>query len=305
VVIEHASWAGPSTITAVPLTALQYDDQHPEWGPGGVDPAAWWSRLGGGDPTEWPRLPAPPAAPLEPAYRDRLREFGETVHWRMPQLLGRERELAEIAAFATGQDSYRWLVGGAYTGRSALMYEAVTVGLPDDTKWVHERSGQADERSVVSGARRGSRRGAVPPDGRLRCCHRRDHRVGTFPVSESSRQVSGAIGRAAMAGERAITIDLGDDDKLVVVAEQIGPALVADEDIVAKLEKVTGSIEKVSRGVLDALRRVEPNKATVELSFSLAIEAGQLVALFGKGKGEASITATLEWSKSSGASSTK
>jgi hypothetical protein len=108
-----------------------------------------------------------------------------------------------------------------------------------------------------------------------------------------------------MAGERTIAIDLGDDDKLVIVAEQIGPALVADEDIVAKLSKVTGSIEKVSRGVLDALRRVEPSKATVELSFALAIEAGQLVALFGKGKGEASITATLEWSKSSGASSTK
>ena len=50
----------------------------------------------------------------------------------MPQLLGRQRELAEIAAFATGQDSYRWLVGGAYAGKSALLYEAVTVGLPDE-----------------------------------------------------------------------------------------------------------------------------------------------------------------------------
>jgi WD40 repeat protein len=132
VVIEHALRAGPSTITAVPLTALQYDDQHPDWGPGVADPPAWWSRLGGQAPAEWPRPPAPPAAQWEPAYRDRLREFGQTLHWRMPQLLGRQRELAEIAAFATGQESYRWLVGGAYAGKSALLYEAVTVGLPDE-----------------------------------------------------------------------------------------------------------------------------------------------------------------------------
>jgi hypothetical protein len=131
VVIEHAPRAGSSTITAVPLTALQSDDTHPEWGPGVADPAAWWSRLGGPAPAEWPRLPAPPAAQWEPAYRDRLREFGETLHWRMPQLLGRQQQLAEIATFATSEDSYRWLVGGAYAGKSALLYEAVTVGLPD------------------------------------------------------------------------------------------------------------------------------------------------------------------------------
>jgi Trypsin-like peptidase domain/WD domain, G-beta repeat len=132
VVIEHAPRAGPSTITGVPLTALQHDDQHPEWGPGVADPAAWWSRLGGGGPAEWLRLPTPSVAQWEPAYRDRLREFGETLHWRMPQLLGRQRELAEIAAFATGEDSYRWLVGGTYAGKSSLLYEAVTVGLPDE-----------------------------------------------------------------------------------------------------------------------------------------------------------------------------
>ena len=100
-----------------------------------------------------------------------------------------------------------------------------------------------------------------------------------------------------MAGERAITVALDDNTQLVVVAEQIGPALVADDEVVAKLGKVTGSIERVSREVLDALKRAAPTTATVELGFSLAIEAGQLVALFGKGKGEASITVTLEWSK--------
>ena len=50
----------------------------------------------------------------------------------MPQLLGRERELSQIAAFATGSEGYRWLAGGAFTGKTALLYEAVTVGLPDE-----------------------------------------------------------------------------------------------------------------------------------------------------------------------------
>ena len=50
----------------------------------------------------------------------------------MPQLLGRELWLRRIAAFATGQSPYQWLVGGAYAGKTALLYEAVTVGLPDE-----------------------------------------------------------------------------------------------------------------------------------------------------------------------------
>jgi hypothetical protein len=61
-----------------------------------------------------------------------VREFGRTLGQRMPQLLRREQELGEIAAFATGAAGYRWLVGGAYAGKTALLYEAVTTGLPDD-----------------------------------------------------------------------------------------------------------------------------------------------------------------------------
>jgi hypothetical protein len=98
-----------------------------------------------------------------------------------------------------------------------------------------------------------------------------------------------------MSDERKVTVDLGDDLKLVVVAEQKGPELVADEDVIAKLSQVTGSIERVAREMLEAVKRAAPSKATVELAFGLAIEAGQLVALFGKAKGEASITVTLEW----------
>jgi Trypsin-like peptidase domain/WD domain, G-beta repeat len=129
VVIEHAQREGSSAITAVPLTALEHDSAHPGWGPGVADPAAWWSRLGVASVEELKRLPAP-AERTQPAYRETLREFGRTLHQRMPQLLGREKELAEIASFASGPSGYRWLVGGAYAGKTALLFEAVMVGLP-------------------------------------------------------------------------------------------------------------------------------------------------------------------------------
>jgi WD40 repeat protein len=132
VVTAHAPREGPSAIMAVPLTAVQAEPGREGWGPGVADPAAWWSRLGVTGIGDLQRLPLlPPPRPL-PAYRWTLREIGWTLHERMPQLLGRERELTQIASFAVGREGYRRLEGGAYTGKTALVYEAVTVGLPDE-----------------------------------------------------------------------------------------------------------------------------------------------------------------------------
>ena len=90
---------------------------HPDWGPGVADPVAWWARLGCRRSRRPAAAAGSAAASTGPAYRATLREFGRALHQRMPQLLGREHELAEIAAFATGGEGYRWLVGGAFTGR--------------------------------------------------------------------------------------------------------------------------------------------------------------------------------------------
>jgi hypothetical protein len=131
VITEHAPREGPSAITAVPLTRLEHDPVHSGWGSGVNHPPAWWARLGVTGLGDFQPLPASPKR-QEPPYWATVREFGRTLHRRMPQLLGRERELAEIAAFATGPPGYRWLVGGAYAGKTALLYEAVTAGLPDE-----------------------------------------------------------------------------------------------------------------------------------------------------------------------------
>ena len=52
VVTEHAPREGSSAITATPVTAVERDPAHPGWGPGVVDPDAWWARLGVSDADE-------------------------------------------------------------------------------------------------------------------------------------------------------------------------------------------------------------------------------------------------------------
>jgi hypothetical protein len=102
-----------------------------------------------------------------------------------------------------------------------------------------------------------------------------------------------------MDGERTRTLKVKFDDvgTMFVVVQPVGETPVSDAGIVAKLSTITSSIERVSHDMLDAVRKAGPTKATVELGFGLAVEAGQIVALFGKGRGEASIKVTLEWSR--------
>jgi hypothetical protein len=104
--------------------------------------------------------------------------------------------------------------------------------------------------------------------------------------------------------ETLVLAELTDGTKLAIRAEQVGPALASDEEMIAKFETVAKAIEAVGRDVLMAARRVSPQKATVELAFGLAVESGHLIALFGRGKGEASIKVTLEWAKADASDAT-
>jgi hypothetical protein len=94
VVTEHAPREGPSAIMAVPLTALQADPAHEQWGPGVADPGAWWSRLGVGGSGDLQRLPVPRPPRAEPTYRaarsaelttNQLQKIAEMIA-AMPQL---------------------------------------------------------------------------------------------------------------------------------------------------------------------------------------------------------------------------
>jgi WD40 repeat protein len=131
VVIEHAPRDGASAITAVPLSALEFNPAHPRWGPGVGNARDWWARLGVAGLRELRHLPIREVRP-EPAYWATVQE----IHRRTPQLVGRERELAELAAFATGPDGYCWLKGRAWAGKSALIAEAVTAARPQSVDGV-------------------------------------------------------------------------------------------------------------------------------------------------------------------------
>lgn len=99
--------------------------------------------------------------------------------------------------------------------------------------------------------------------------------------------------------DQLVPVQLDDDLRIVVSAQPVGQVLVAETDIVGRLDRVAASVERVSREMLEAAKRAAPTRATVELGFTLALEQGQLVALLGKAKGEASLTVTLEWDRAS------
>ena len=125
VVVEHAPREGASAITAVPLNALEYDPVHPGWGSGVDNAPQWWARLGVSGLGELRWLPARKTR-REPAYWATVR----AIHARTEQLEGRTRELADLAAFATGPGGYRWLTGQAWAGKTALAVEICTSARP-------------------------------------------------------------------------------------------------------------------------------------------------------------------------------
>jgi WD40 repeat protein len=149
VVCEHLPRQG--TVTFVPLTALHHDPERPLWGPGVADPQAWWNLLGA--PRGLRNLVALPPA-REAPYQARLREMERALRARMPRLEGRERELQDLEEFATGPVGYRWLEGGAFTGKTALLLTAVTAGLGDDVDvvsyFLSRRSADADANHFLS-----------------------------------------------------------------------------------------------------------------------------------------------------------
>ncbi len=60
-------------------------------------------------------------------------------------------------------------------------------------------------------------------------------------------------------------------------------------------EKVTQAIEGIARKLSDTWKKVEPDKAAVELGVEFAWESGDLLAVFVDSSTTASMKITLEW----------
>lgn len=68
------------------------------------------------------------------------------------------------------------------------------------------------------------------------------------------------------------------------------------------LSAVLDTVGEIGSVVVEKLKAAKPTKATAELKLGFAVEAGKLTALWVGGKGEASLTVTLEWSEGAGTS---
>ena len=67
------------------------------------------------------------------------------------------------------------------------------------------------------------------------------------------------------------------------------------------LSTALDAIGEIGSAVIDKIKAAKPSRATVELRLGFAVEAGKITALWVGGKGDASLTVTLEWSGDSGA----
>jgi Trypsin-co-occurring domain 1 len=63
------------------------------------------------------------------------------------------------------------------------------------------------------------------------------------------------------------------------------------------LDKAMETVAEIGSLVVGKLKVAKPSRATVELRLGFAIEAGKLTALWLNGRGDASLTVTLEWSR--------
>jgi hypothetical protein len=68
-----------------------------------------------------------------------------------PVLLGREDDLAALAAFATGREDYRWEVGGPWAGKTALLSHFVRCQPRGTSVFLTGRSPHEYLRAVLRG----------------------------------------------------------------------------------------------------------------------------------------------------------
>jgi WD40 repeat protein len=109
VVVEHHRPEGESSLTVVPITALETMGRAEER-------ERWWELLDVADPSQLAVLPRPTER-NRPDYWATVEEIAR----RAPVLLERDDRLADLAAFATGTEGYRWLIGKPWAGKSAMV----------------------------------------------------------------------------------------------------------------------------------------------------------------------------------------
>jgi hypothetical protein len=110
------------------------------------------------------------------------------------------------------------------------------------------------------------------------------------------REIS-ASGGNMIQETTAVPVRLSDGNTVYVEVRDLGGREKVSDLKNLSFENVMVSIEKLGSEITGVLKRLEPQKATVELGFEIVAESGQLSALLVKGSGKANIKVSLEWTK--------
>ena len=98
------------------------------------------------------------------------------------------------------------------------------------------------------------------------------------------------------ARQQIVPVQLPDQVKIQVEATVLG----GEEDVSFRVQSFQGvidAIESIASAMDAAVRKIKPEKASVEFGLEMAIESGELTALLVKGSGTANLKISLEWGK--------
>lgn len=98
--------------------------------------------------------------------------------------------------------------------------------------------------------------------------------------------------------DEVVSLKINGDSVIKVRASVLG----GEQDVanVAKFiqfKEVTDMIEKIADSTIETIKKVKPDKASIEFGIEVAIESGVATALLVKGSGTGNFKITLEWSK--------
>jgi hypothetical protein len=95
---------------------------------------------------------------------------------------------------------------------------------------------------------------------------------------------------------RIVPVRLADSTVIQISATPIGrDEDVADVKGVLSFDQITKTIESVAQELGSCIKRVKPDKASVEFGVEIAVESGGLTALIVKGTAKGNLKITLTW----------
>jgi hypothetical protein len=98
--------------------------------------------------------------------------------------------------------------------------------------------------------------------------------------------------------QQVVRAKLADGTVVQIESRATGPV---ESDVAAAgpmdFDNVVGSVKSISAALLDGLKTISPDKATLEFGVDVGVESGALTALLVKGTGSATLKITLEWAK--------